>query len=318
MSQPLVTVMIPTYNQQDTLGIAIESALKQTYKNIEIVVSDDASPIAEVAALLSRYKNAAGIKIYKNSRNIGRVANYHASLYERASGEWIVNLDGDDFFYDPSFIEKAVALAGTHPSLVMISGQCIELMPDGTMRLHSENAGKSRVMSPVEAYGAIYDKQYLPFHGSTLYRRNVSQAIGFYASDTITSDFQSLLKLIQAGDVGIVASEAVVHRTHDSNASVNMTVEEWIDNAGVFFAPLDDIGCVESLVSADFLREWVNKYSYREGRSIAYAILKKHGSNQGYREYVETIRKYSPEVAFKILCQPKNILRYLSNALGLK
>jgi len=318
MSQPLITVMIPTYNQQDTLGVAIESVLRQTYEDIEIIISDDASPRTEVAALLDRYEGVSGIRIYRNSKNIGRVANYHTSLYERANGEWVVNLDGDDFFHDPAFLEKAQVLIAAHPSLIMVSGRCIELMPDETRHVHEENAGSSRVLSPVQAYAAIYDKQYLPFHGSTLYRRDIARAIGFYKSDTITSDFQSLLKLVQAGDVGIVESEAVVHRTHASNASVDMTVEEWIDNAGVFFAPLDDIGVVPSLVPADFLHDWGNRYGYREGRSIAYEILKKHGSNQGYRAYLEALRRHSPRVALKISCQPKNILKYFGNAFGLR
>lgn len=316
MSDPLITIMIPTYNQPQTLKEAIESARNQTYGNIEIVISDDASPDKDVSKLLQQYEKLSSITINRNPSNIGRVANYHSLLYKHANGVWIVNLDGDDYFQDPSFIEKAVSLAKENPSLVMISGRCLELTPDGKIEPHQENSGESRTLSPTEAYTALYDKKYLPFHGSTLYKRDLAREIGFYKSDTITSDFQSLLKFIQAGDIGVVKSQAVVHRTHESNASVDMSVEELIDNAGVFFAPLDDTGNVPSQVSCNFLRGWVQNYAYREGRAIAYRILKKFKDNTGYRAYLRAISRYSKKVAFKIMIQPKNILKYLHNALA--
>lgn len=295
---------------------AIESARNQTYGNLEIIVSDDASPSVEVGQLLKRYENTDSVHIYRNSKNVGRVVNYRTTLYERAKGDWVVNLDGDDYFKDPAFIEKAMGIAETDPLLVMVSGRCVELMPDGNTVLHQENSGNSRVLSSMDAYEALYAREYLPFHGATLYRRSVAKAIGFYTSDTITSDFHSLLKLIQAGNVGIVESEAVVHRTHDSNASVDMSIDDWIDNAGVFFAPLDGTGAVVPQASGNFLRDWTGRYAYREGRAIAYNILKKHGSNHGYRAYLRAMNKHSRKVARKILFQPKNITKYIKNMLG--
>ncbi|MEL6166686.1 MAG: glycosyltransferase, partial [Cyanobacteria bacterium J06628_3] len=42
--QPLVSIIIPTYNRPEYLNLALASAVQQTYQNIEIIVSDNCSP----------------------------------------------------------------------------------------------------------------------------------------------------------------------------------------------------------------------------------------------------------------------------------
>lgn len=110
MRNPLVSIMIPTYNQSKYLEEAIESALAQTYRPLEIIVSDDGSTQKDVSKILNKYKSHQNISIYINDRNLGRVKNYRTTLYERTAGKWVINLDGDDYFYDPGFIEKAMSL----------------------------------------------------------------------------------------------------------------------------------------------------------------------------------------------------------------
>ena len=53
------------------------------------------------------------IRYFRNTENLGTLKNYKKSLYELASGDWVINLDGDDFFIDPNFISKAVELSLT-------------------------------------------------------------------------------------------------------------------------------------------------------------------------------------------------------------
>lgn len=118
----LVTVMIPTYNQKDYVGSAIESALAQTYADLEIVVADDASPDPGVAKVLERYRNHPKVRLYRNAQNLGRVANYRKTLYERARGEWVINLDGDDYLVDPCFVEDPVGVVKKHPDIVAVLG----------------------------------------------------------------------------------------------------------------------------------------------------------------------------------------------------
>ncbi len=105
--KPKVSVMIPTFNQAHLVGEAIESALAQTYENLEVIVADDAST-DDTPEVVGDFTNDPRLSYYRNSTNLGRVANYHRTLYERATGDWVVNLDGDDYFTDQEYIYTAI------------------------------------------------------------------------------------------------------------------------------------------------------------------------------------------------------------------
>ncbi|MDZ7817324.1 MAG: glycosyltransferase family A protein [Aliarcobacter sp.] len=66
--------MIPTYNQKEYICEAINTALSQTYENIEVIVCDDNST-DNTYELIKSIKNKK-LKIFKNCSNLGRIKNY--------------------------------------------------------------------------------------------------------------------------------------------------------------------------------------------------------------------------------------------------
>lgn len=103
---PKVSVMIPTYNQEDYIAQAINSVLMQDYGNIEIIIADDCS--TDRTGEIARQYISSKVKYIRNERNLGRVANYRNTLYSHTTGDWIVNLDGDDYYTDKTFISRAI------------------------------------------------------------------------------------------------------------------------------------------------------------------------------------------------------------------
>ena len=104
---PLVSIIIPVYNGANYLGQAIDSALNQTYKNIEIIVVDDGSNDNGSTKAIA---NAYGERIhyyYKENGGTGAAINYGISLMH---GEYVSWLSHDDL-YKPDKIEKQVAFA---------------------------------------------------------------------------------------------------------------------------------------------------------------------------------------------------------------
>ena len=91
--QPLVSIVIPVFNRETLVQEAIESALKQTYDNIEIVVVDNCST-DKTWEVLQKYNNPK-IKIFRNNTNIGPVLNWKKGI-ELSSGEYIKLLFSDD------------------------------------------------------------------------------------------------------------------------------------------------------------------------------------------------------------------------------
>jgi succinoglycan biosynthesis protein ExoO len=106
---PEVSVIIPTYNTEAYIAQAIESALGQTQKNIEVIVVDDAS--TDATAKVARGFNDERLKVLVNQQNLGPSGARNCALRE-AKGKWVAVLDSDDW-YAPKRLEKLLQLAYT-------------------------------------------------------------------------------------------------------------------------------------------------------------------------------------------------------------
>lgn len=93
MDTPLVSILINNYNYGRYVGIAIDSALNQTYSNIEIIVVDDGST-DNSREILATYESRA-VVVYKE--NGGQASAFNAG-FSRSSGEIVCFLDADDTF----------------------------------------------------------------------------------------------------------------------------------------------------------------------------------------------------------------------------
>ncbi len=107
-----VSIAINNHNYARFLGAAVDSALAQTYPNIEIVVVDDGST-DESWNLMQGY----GSRITAlRSDNLGQGSAYNLG-FERCSGTWVLFLDSDDTL-DPHAVEHFLAAADEHTAIV--------------------------------------------------------------------------------------------------------------------------------------------------------------------------------------------------------
>lgn len=107
---PLVSIIIPAYNVEKYIGKAIQSALTQTYENIEIIVIDDNSTDRTVDVVRSFYDDR--IKLLVNERNMGPSHARNRGIKE-SKGEWIALLDSDDW-WEKERLEKLICIAETY------------------------------------------------------------------------------------------------------------------------------------------------------------------------------------------------------------
>lgn len=104
LSPPLISVIIPAYNRSDYLKVAIESVLAQTYKNFELIVSDDCSP-EDVSPAIRAFQDNR-IRLRRNTKNLGVGLNMTCAAAE-AKGKYIASLNDDDK-WDKHFLEALV------------------------------------------------------------------------------------------------------------------------------------------------------------------------------------------------------------------
>ena len=111
MKVPLVSVGIPTFNRPVGLRRTLQLICRQTYPNLEILVSDNASPGLETEQVVREFTEVdQRVKYFRQSANVGAIANFRFVL-AKASGEYFM-WAADDDEWDPSFIETCLAAAG--------------------------------------------------------------------------------------------------------------------------------------------------------------------------------------------------------------
>ena len=115
-----VSIFIPTFNRADRLKIAIQSALNQDYKNLEVVVSDNNST-DNTFEIIQEFSNDERLKYYKNSTNIGVLRNVRKGILELITGDYFLFLSDDDYLINNSFISQAVEIIENNENILMVS-----------------------------------------------------------------------------------------------------------------------------------------------------------------------------------------------------
>lgn len=96
----MITVITPTYNRADYLSTAVDSVLKQSYSDWELLVVDDNKPESEsrkaTAEVMSRYTDSR-IHYIQNEKNMGGAAARNVGIFQ-AKGDYIAFLDDDDMY----------------------------------------------------------------------------------------------------------------------------------------------------------------------------------------------------------------------------
>jgi glycosyltransferase involved in cell wall biosynthesis len=109
MNEDLVSVIMPTYNAGEYLSASIDSILNQTYKHLELLITDDGSTDSSTLRILEEYAGRdARIKVEHLKGNNGPGVARNKSI-ERAKGRYIAFCDSDDRWF-PEKLERQIAL----------------------------------------------------------------------------------------------------------------------------------------------------------------------------------------------------------------
>lgn len=117
MEKELVSILIPVYNRVNLVGETINSAINQTYKNIEIIIVDNCSTDGTWELLQNLCCKDNRIRIFKNKENMGPVKNWKRCIDE-ASGQYAKLLFSDDLI-EENFIEKTMKVFDHRTAFVL-------------------------------------------------------------------------------------------------------------------------------------------------------------------------------------------------------
>jgi glycosyltransferase involved in cell wall biosynthesis len=170
-SQPLVSVIIPCYKQAHFLGEAIESVLRQTYPEYEIIVVDDGSP-DHTAEVVAQYP---GVRLI-SQKNAGVSAARNKGI-SVSCGEYLSFLDADDRLR-PGALEAGVECISKYPESAFVFGQYIYISEDG-----EPLSAPKMPYDGGDIYLELLDRNCIEMGATVLYRRDVFDSVGGFKTN---------------------------------------------------------------------------------------------------------------------------------------
>ena len=129
MTESLISICIPAYKKPEYVVRAIQSILKQSYKKIEIIISDD-SPNEDIKIAIQPYISDIDIKYYHNQPALKSPMNWNNAL-DKATGDYVMLLHQDDWLHDANALELYLNSFLKHPELGFVFCKNTAIQPDG-------------------------------------------------------------------------------------------------------------------------------------------------------------------------------------------
>jgi glycosyltransferase involved in cell wall biosynthesis len=223
--EPLVSIVLPVYNRQKYLGKAIDSVLKQTYKNWELIIADDASA-EETQEFIKTYQDNPQIKIFLNSKNLGLFPNLNQAI-GRSQGTYVLLLCSDDVLL-PNCIEQHLNVLQDYPSagLILTPLNVVDAngneLPSGSAYYYDQFASQqSQLFMPHETLPLLL--KYASINGNLtgmFFPKDVYVKVGgFRETWKHAADWEWLYRLVRANPIVISKTRVVTIRQHEEQLS---------------------------------------------------------------------------------------------------
>lgn len=196
---PLVSIIIPTLDRPHYLNEAIDAALAQTYRNLEVLVFDNGTMEETLTVARQATQRDKRVRFQRNERNLGMSANFNA-LADAAQGQFVVAI-GDDDRLLPEFVarlvpvmEPAVRVAFCNQYLIDASGQRLE---EGT-KAHLRRYGRDTLPAGVIEKADVAAWQLsIPMSASLLRTADLRRLR--FREELNTPDVEFFIRLAQEG-----------------------------------------------------------------------------------------------------------------------
>ena len=203
---PLVTIYIPAYNVSEYIEQAVDSALAQTYSNIEVCVHNDGSTDDTLQKLKRRYKKNPKVHIGSGPNRGISAASNQAIL--AGTGEVILQLDGDDTI-DPDAVE--ILLKSLRTGHVCAYGNFRRIDPNGNI---IDDGWEEPIFTRERLLRSMI------VHHPRLFRRDAWERVGGHdESLTNAVDYDLFLKLSEVGTMYHVRQHLYSYRILETSTS---------------------------------------------------------------------------------------------------
>ncbi|NBD26700.1 glycosyltransferase [Paenibacillus glycinis] len=302
MNEPLVSIIIPVYNGANYMREAIDSALAQTYKNIEVmVVNDGSSDNGETERIALSYGDRIRY-LYKINGGVATALNY---AIEEMKGEYFSWLSHDDLYY-PQKIEKQVAAlksSGDERSIVLSD---VDFMEQGKissrLKLNSKYAVERLQNSVFPVLEGMVNGCALLIHKSHFDR------VGHFDENLITTqDYDLWFRMFRNQSLIYVPEALIISRLHDAQGS--RTISQHESERDALY-----IRFMEQLTEHEMIGMYGSPYRFYGKMNELFLDFKLHAA---YLYSDEKMRCVEVDTSiFDEINELKHYLKHISNSLA--
>jgi glycosyltransferase involved in cell wall biosynthesis len=216
---PLVTIVITSYNYGAHVGDAIRSALAQTHRNLEVLVLDNASTDDSLAVANSI--SDPRLRVVARPENVGLQRN-HNDGFRMAKGEYVAFLSADDLML-PTLVADVLGYRSAHPDVDLVYASAAIMDVEGKITGYFDHpsfggAGEYRLRNEFACLLTRDSCMYLP---TLLFPRNVFDEVGPFSEKLdVLLDYEYSIRLAGAGKkFGFFSKPLALIRFHGENRS---------------------------------------------------------------------------------------------------
>jgi len=223
---PKVTIGIPTYNRADGfLSDAIESAISQTFENIEVLIADNCSN-DHTSEIVGSFRDSR-IRYHRHDENIGANNNFNFCI-RQAKGKYFLLLSDDDLI-DADMIEKCMASVGEKDVGVISTGVRII---DGAGRQIRAITNPGAGLEMFDYLVAWLDGK-IPFYlCGTLYNTaRLNDHGGLHSKTNLYQDVAAAFSLMAGSGRSDIYDVKASFRTHPDNRGSKTRIHAWCEDS---------------------------------------------------------------------------------------
>ncbi|WP_084031657.1 glycosyltransferase family 2 protein [Anaerobacillus arseniciselenatis] len=211
--QPLVSIIIPCYNYGKYIEEAVQSALDQTYENIELIIVNDASTDPFTIDILEKLNHHSKLTIIHHESNKKLPAARNTAI-KAASGKYILPIDADDKV-DRTIVEKTVEVLEERADVGFVS---VGIQYFGAIN-------KVSIPSPFNLKTLLYRNI---VSVTSLFRKEAWEQVGGYNEKFIYGyeDWEFWLNLAKHGWHGVLIKEPLFHYRKHGKSMIDDAVKK--------------------------------------------------------------------------------------------
>lgn len=270
--KPYVSLIVLFYNQEDFVKDTLDGVFSQTYENMEIIISDDASPDGTFAAVeryMAEHKSAKQVIINRNEKNMGLVPHLNYIIKNYVHGD-IVALAGGDDISMPNRVSDTVNILESNQDIKAVTGQPIIIDKKGQVMEDT-----AFIKEGIYRLDDSYIKSFSFMCGG--YGLSISKEVwdtfGALHPECPTEDSTLRFRSLLLGSIAVAPEVFIKYRIHGNNLSGQSNIFN-LKTERIMAQYEQDLRCAKGrgIVSDDTSKRLERKIDlYRKERKIAAA-----------------------------------------------